>query len=328
MFIFVHLTNFIIIYHFKLKQLNKNTLPSNLRCISLTLTILYLKNMRNSLLVFFVTFCTLLISCSKEKNVQLIEKIHTVSVGINNGFTSDKIQLKSGDNISKSLAYYLYKDGSRFKNYQDNENFESIKMLLTKGVYKLGIFYNELDNKYVDQWFLNQSDASWYHLSGNVGNLFYKVINFEVTDEDLTIPEIELKRLSSKISLTIQNIPTEVARIEIKTYPTTGNLVIQNIADIDNYERENYYPIADDVKTIQFDIAESLEFYTLPMNDSSISIVYYNSIDEKINTMDLNNITVERNYQLNLSGEYTVDGNFNVDIVIDQDWNGSSDGSF
>ncbi len=284
--------------------------------------------MKNFLLVFFVTFCTLLVSCSKEKNVQPTEKIHTVSVGINNGFTSDKIQLKSGDNISKSLTYYLFKDGVRFKSYQDNENFESIKMLLTKGVYKLGIFYNELDNKYVDQWFLDQSDANWYHLSGNVGNLFYKVIDFEVTDEDLAITEIELKRLSSKISLDIQNIPTEVAKIEIKTYPTSGNLNIQNHSDIDNYERENYYPIDDDVTTIQFDIAESLEFYTLPMNDSSISIIYYNLNDEKVNTMDLNNITVERNYQLNLSGEYTEDGNFDVDIVIDQDWNGSSDGSF
>lgn len=284
--------------------------------------------MKNILLVFCGTFIMLLASCSKENDTPPTEKKYSVSVGIGNGFTSDKIQLKTDNDISKSMMYYLYKDGVRFKSYQDNENFASIKMLLTEGVYKLGIFYNELDNKYVTPFFSDQSDANWYHLSSNVGNLFYKVIDFEVTDEDLTISEIQLKRLSSKLSLNILNIPTEVARIEIKIYPTSNNLLVQSESDLDNYERVDYYPTDNDVVTIQFDISETLEFFALPMNDSSMSILFYNASDEKINTMDLNNISVERNYQLNLSGEYTEDGNFDVDIIIDEDWDGSSDGSF
>ena len=284
--------------------------------------------MRKFLLVFFVAFSMLFASCSKENDEQQTEEIYSVSIGIGNGFTSDKIQMKSDDGISKSMTYYLYKDGVKFKSYQDNETFESIKMLLTKGVYKIGIFYNELDNKYVDSFFLDQSDVNYYHLTDDVGNLFYKAIDFELTDEDLNISEVKLKRLSSKVSLKIQNIPTDIARIEIKIYPTSKDLTIQNNSDIDIYERADYYPVDTDVRTIQFDIAEPFEFYTLPMNDSSISIIYYDSNDEKVNTMDLNNITIERNYQLNLSGEYTEEGNFDVDIIIDKDWDGSSDGSF
>ncbi len=151
--------------------------------------------------------------------------------------------------------------------------------------------------------------------------MFWSTVEFDIIDQDIVLDPIVLNRINSNVTISLSNIPEEVTSVSFSCGNT--DLAISPTLDFNNAESFQ----AGEMLSLSFDVQDEYSINIMPLKDALVTIDFYKN-EEIINTMELNNISVKRNQKLTLAGEYSEDGNFDVDITIEKNWDNESDGSF